>query len=94
MCEDGIRRFNDLVNFTVKTLDAILIRFDFLIRYPDLVDMEGYLLVPKTPTGIHLELCMSASFDRVLGSSNSPEHLRSNPLVRTLVSLKAVVNPL
>ena len=80
----GIQKFNNLVTNIIQTLDAILIRYDFFKIYTDLGDIEEYQHVPKTPMDIQLGLCTSASFDRVLGSSKSPEELRRNPLVRTL----------
>ena len=80
---EGIRRFSDLVTFIVKTIDALIIRIDFLVVISDLCDTED-LPVPKHPTDIILELYSSASFDRVLGSSQSPEELTTDPLVRAL----------
>ena len=80
---EGITKFNNLVTDIIKTVDAILVHFDFLVQYCDLHDIKN-LPAPKTPIDIELELCKSAAFDRVLGSSKSPEELRSNPLVRSL----------
>ena len=80
---EGIRKFNDLVTFIVKTTDALIIDTDFLVMTPDLCDLED-LPVPKCPTDIILELYRSASFDRVLGSSQSPVELKTNPLLRAL----------
>ena len=80
---EGIRKFNDLVTFIVKTVDALIIRNNFLAFTSDLCDLED-LPVPRSPTDIILELNRSASFDRVIGSSKLPEELRTNPLVRAL----------
>ena len=90
---ERIRKFNDLVTFIVKTVDALIIRNDFLVVTPDLYDKRNFQ-VPLKPTDIILELNRSASFDRVLGSSQSPEELKTNPLVRalTLLSILYEVN--
>ena len=90
---ERIRKFNDLVTFIVKTVDALIIHNDFLVVTPDLYDKRNFQ-VPLKPTDIILELYRSASFDRVLGSSKSPEELKTNPLVRalTLLSILYEVN--
>ena len=81
---EGITKFNNLVTSTVNILDAIFVRSELLGQYSDLRDIDEYLHVPKTYKNIKLNLCKSASFDRVLGSSKSTEELRRNPMVRTL----------
>ena len=80
---EGVWNFYDLVRFIVRTVDALIIRSDFLENISDLYDLED-LPVPISPMDIRLELYRSASFNRVLGMSKSPEELRTNPLVRAL----------
>ena len=80
---EGIRKFNDLVTFIVKTVDALIIRTDIDLVTSDLCDIED-LPVPIGPMDITWDLDRSACFNRVLGSSKSPEKLRTNPLVKAL----------
>ena len=80
---EGIRKFNDLVTFIVKTVDALFISNDFLVLTTDLWDIED-LPIPKSPMDIRLELDRSVSFNRVLGPSKSPEELRTYSILRAL----------
>ena len=81
---EGIKEFNRFISHVMNIFDVILIRYDLFEICPDLCDLDEDLPNPVALTDIRLGLYYSHSFDRVLGSSKSPEDLRSNALVRTL----------
>ena len=80
----GIERFKDLVTTIVEIVDFILIDQGFLICIADMDDRDGWIWSPKIPKNISLGLCVSASLNRVLCLSNSPDELQNNPLVQAL----------